>query len=74
MRGTSELLGAGFSLTWRRTKDRTRIDWPSIAADWRIAAVKAGVEPETLATLASIHTSTEPGTRPFRLVLKGDLR
>lgn len=70
MVGCSELLGTGFSLTWKRTKDRVHIDWPSIAKAYRALCERAGVAPDELDALAGIHTNTEPGTRPFRLVTK----
>lgn len=72
--GHSELLGRGFSLTWKRTKERTKTDWPSIAADFRRAAEGAGVEAGILDTLVSLHTTSEEGTRPFRLAPKGGPR
>jgi putative phage-type endonuclease len=81
MVGCSELLGAGFSLTWKRTKDRVHVDWPSIAKAYRTLIDRAlekdpdalglGLDPwNAVLAIESIHTNTEPGTRPFRLVTK----
>lgn len=58
MAGTSELLGSGFHLTWRRGKDRTKVDYRGLAA-----------LPE-VAPLLAAFTTTEEGTRPFRLTLE----
>lgn len=46
--------------TWRKTKDRTVIDWQSIAVGLLSQYV---TDPETRGTLLGLHTSTRPGPR-----------
>jgi predicted phage-related endonuclease len=48
------LQGNGFKLTWRKTKDSTRIDWEGVA--------KALNPPEQI---VKAHTSVSPGVRRF---------
>ena len=60
MAGTSELLGQGFHLTWRRSKGRTKVDWKGLAALPEVVPFVAG------------FTTIEEGARPFRLVFEGE--
>lgn len=52
----SVLVGDGFKVTWRRTKDRTEVDWRAVAAE-------VGAPEEVVAR----HTRIQPGFRPFRI-------
>lgn len=58
------LSGAGFHVTWKRTKDSATTDWKSIA-DGLLRQL-----PETEAqALVGISTTVRAGFRPFRVVL-----
>lgn len=58
------LVGPGFRVTWKRTKDITQTDWQSVA-DGLLRTL-----PETERNaLVGIHTTVRPGFRPFRVVL-----
>lgn len=76
-------------VTWRKNADSTRVDWPSVAADYRkllealLHDVSMGTEewPSTarnglreLDTLQAIHTRTVEGARVLRPVSKGSTR
>jgi putative phage-type endonuclease len=66
MATATRLIGSGWTVTWRRTKDVEQTDWRSLA-DGLLRAL-----PETERTsLVGIHSSVRPGFRPFRLVAKG---
>lgn len=56
-------------VTWRKNKDSTRTDWPSLASAYRRVIeelpITVGVD---LDTLQSIHTSTVEGARVLRPV------
>ena len=53
--------GDGFSVIYRRTKDKTKIAWEQIAGSYRMLLDD---RPE-LDTIQSLYTRTEPGTRPL---------
>jgi putative phage-type endonuclease len=62
----SVLVGPGFRVTWKRTKDREEVDWRSVA-DGLLRQL-----PETERTaLVGIATTVRPGFRPFRVVVEG---
>lgn len=65
----STLVGQGFHVTWKRTRDSEQVDWRSVA-DGLLRQL-----PETERTaLVGIHTSVRPGFRPFRVVWEeGDM-
>jgi predicted phage-related endonuclease len=54
--------------TWRKTKDRTVVDWKSMATGLLWAHVK---DPEAQNTLLGMYTATKPGVR--RVLLDSDL-
>jgi len=57
------LYGEGFKVTWRRTKDRTLTDWPSLAQ-----GLLAQLSEAERDALIGLHSRVEPGFRPFRVV------
>lgn len=60
----ARLIGDGFSVTWKRTKDVTTTDWKSVA-DGLLRQL-----PETERTaLVGIHSNVREGFRPFRVQL-----
>ena len=62
----STLIGSGFRVTWKRTKDREEVDWRSVA-DGLLRQL-----PETERdALVGIATTVRPGFRPFRVVVEG---
>lgn len=67
MADASRLVGSGFTVTWKRTKDREEVDWKSLAQ----GLLRTIPESEREA-LVGIHSSVRPGFRPFRLVMSGD--
>jgi putative phage-type endonuclease len=58
----ARLVGDGWSVTWRRTKDREETDWKAVAA----GALNALPETER-AALVGLHSMVRPGFRPFRI-------
>jgi putative phage-type endonuclease len=60
----ARLVGDGFSVTWKRTKDREETDWRSLAA----GLLRQLPEPERTA-LVGIHSTVREGFRPFRVTL-----
>lgn len=67
MGDASTLVGSGFTITWKRSKDKTVVDWQSIAD----GLLRTLPEPERSA-LVGIHTSSRPGVRAFLLRTEGD--
>jgi putative phage-type endonuclease len=62
----STLVGPGFRVTWKRTKDVATVDWKSVA-DGLLRTL-----PETERdALVGIATTVRPGFRPFRVVVEG---
>jgi putative phage-type endonuclease len=57
------LIGQGFRVTWKRTKDSETVDWKSVAD----GLLRQLPEPERTA-LVGIATTVRPGFRPFRVV------
>jgi putative phage-type endonuclease len=66
MANATRLTGAGWSITWKRSKDSQTVDWKSLAD----GLLRQLPEPERTA-LVGIHTNVREGFRPFRLVAKG---
>jgi predicted phage-related endonuclease len=62
MADAAVLVGDGFRVTWKRTKDATETDWKSIAS----GLLNALPEPER-AALVGLHSTARPGFRPFRV-------
>jgi putative phage-type endonuclease len=68
MADAARLRGDGWSITWKRTKDRTETDWKAVAADL-LAQLP---EPDRAAVVGS-RGIVRPGFRPFRVSWgKGD--
>jgi putative phage-type endonuclease len=66
MAAASTLVGQGWKVTWRRTKDVTTTDWKSVA-DGLLRQL-----PETdRDAIVGIHTMVRAGFRPFRVVEGG---
>ena len=62
----TSLVGPGFRVTWKRTKDVETVDWKSVA-DGLLRQL-----PETeRSALVGIATTVRPGFRPFRVVVEG---
>lgn len=59
----ASLVGQGFRVTWKRTRDSEQVDWKSVAD----GLLRQLPEPER-AALVGTHTSVRPGFRPFRVV------
>jgi putative phage-type endonuclease len=66
MEAVARLVGPGFVITWKHTKDRTETDWKSIAD----GLLRQLPESER-AALVGIHETVRPGFRPFRVVVGG---
>ena len=58
----TRLVGDGWSVTWKRTKDRTETDWKAVAAD----LLAPMPEPDRAAVVGS-HGIVREGFRPFRV-------
>ncbi len=65
MATATRLVGSGWTISWKRTKDAELIDWKSIAD----GLLRQMPETERIA-LVGIHTSVREGFRPFRLIAK----
>lgn len=61
---TAKLRGTNFTVTWRRTKDRAVTDWRPIAE-----GLLKTCSAEEREALLGLYSRTEPGFRPFRIVL-----
>ena len=62
MADASVLVGDGFRVTWKRTKDRAETDWKSLAS----GLLTQLPEPER-AALVGLHSTVVPGFRPWRV-------
>ena len=62
MADASVLVGDGFRVTWKRTKDRAETDWKSLAS----GLLTQLPEPERVA-LVGLHSTVVPGFRPWRV-------
>lgn len=58
----ARLVGPGFAVTWKRSRDATATDWKSLADGLLRQLPEAQRE-----TLVSVHSSVRPGFRPFRV-------
>ncbi len=61
------LVGQGFRVLWRRTKDSIAIDWKSLAD-----GLLRQLPEEERETLVSIHSTVRPGFRPLRVAWTGE--
>ena len=60
----ASLVGPGYRVSWKRTKDSAQTDWKSLAAGLLTTL------PETdRDAVVGLHTTARPGFRPFRVVL-----
>jgi predicted phage-related endonuclease len=64
MADAARLVGAGWTVTWKRTKDITSTDWKSVADGLLRQLPEAQRD-----ALVSLHSTTRPGARPFRVAL-----
>jgi putative phage-type endonuclease len=62
MADTAVLVGDGFRVTWKRTKDRTETDWKSLAS----GLLTQLPEPDR-AAVVGLHSTVVPGFRPWRV-------
>jgi putative phage-type endonuclease len=62
MADAAVLVGDGFRVTWKRTKDRTETDWKSLAS----GLLTQLPEPDR-AAVVGLHTTVVPGFRPWRV-------
>jgi hypothetical protein len=53
-------------LTYRKSADSTRVNWPAVASAYR--ELLAGHPADELDTIVSIHSETAPGPRVLRLL------
>ena len=60
----TRLVGTGWSITWKRTRDSEQTDWKSIAD----GLLRQLPETERVA-LVGMHTTVREGFRPFRVVV-----
>jgi predicted phage-related endonuclease len=64
MATASRLVGDGFAVTWKRTKDVSTTDWKSVA-DGLLRQLPS----EQREALVGIHSTVREGFRPFRVTL-----
>lgn len=66
--------GRRLLISHRPNKDSTVVAWEQVANAYRKAAVDSGADPEQLAALQELFTTTKPGIRPIRITIgKGEL-
>jgi predicted phage-related endonuclease len=68
----SGVIGTTYKITWKKNADSVRVDWPSIAADYRALLEKKKVSSKTLTKVVSTHSETTPGPRVLRVSFKGE--
>jgi len=73
METAARIQGNGWSITWKKSKDREKVDWEALAQE--LYDIYRGQVPEhnqtPLGTFKEKHTTTSPGPRVFRTNLKG---
>jgi hypothetical protein len=62
MADAAALVGDGWRVTWRRTKDREETDWKAVAS-----ALLASMPETERSALVGLHSVVRPGFRPFRI-------
>jgi predicted phage-related endonuclease len=62
MATASALVGDGFRVTWKRTKDRTETDWKALST-----GLLAPMPETERAALVGLHSTVREGFRPFRV-------
>lgn len=75
----AKLIGPGFSISYRKSKDREAVNWEAIAAAYRTIIEDGIPAPHTQAdvselldTLVGLHSSEVTGPRVFRPTWKGE--
>ena len=56
--------GSGWTVTWKRTKDREEVDWKSVATGLLHALSESDRE-----TVVGLHRTVRPGFRPLRVTI-----
>ena len=62
MADAAALVGDGWRVTWKRTKDREETDWKAVSS-----ALLASMPETERAALVGLHSVVRPGFRPFRI-------
>jgi hypothetical protein len=62
MADAAVLIGDGFRVTWKRTRDVVEVDWKSVAT----SLLTQLPEPDR-AAVVGLHSTARPGFRPFRV-------
>lgn len=71
MEGAYRLVGDGFTVNWKPSKQSERTDWPSVAASFRRELVEGyGANDDSLESVVGMHTTTKDGARPFRVTFE----
>ena len=65
MATATSLIGDGWRVTWKRTKDTATVEWQAVAAD-----ALAQLPEAERAALVGRHTTVREGFRPFRVAWK----
>ena len=65
MAEATRLIGDGWSVTWKRTKDTATTDWKAVAT-----GLLAQMPETERAALVGLHTAVREGFRPFRVAWK----
>jgi predicted phage-related endonuclease len=67
MKDAPKIVGDGWSISWRRSKDSPDTDWRAVAG---ALCAEFGIEDEDQSFIVDAHTQTKPGTRRFVPSLK----
>lgn len=62
--------GPDFHITYKPNKDRVTVAWDLVASAYRKAAIEQGADPEQLAAIESLFTTSAPGARPLRITIE----
>lgn len=63
----SEMRGPGWRVTWKKSKDRTEVNWRAIAD-----GLLRTIDPEDRVALIGVQTTTKTGARPFVVRPEGE--
>lgn len=67
MGDAASMRGPGWSVTWRRSRDRTEVDWPALGRE--ALSIIGGTEGDAL---AARHSRVKAGVRPLRVMATED--
>lgn len=67
MATATRMTGPGWTVSWKRSKDSTEVNWRGIAE-----GLLTTLTTEERDTLLGLHSAVRPGARPFRITMEKD--